>query len=127
MIDPVSFKYKENRWQDLFFFLKSKGFEVYPPSTKTGDCLSPYIVVKYDGTSAVTSSDSVRDLYNIMCYVPRNKYSELESLVQSVKEAMAELKPMFLPYDGEQTPAYFDDAVKGHYVGIEYKNYKLNY
>lgn len=123
MIDTSTFEYADSRWQDIYLHLEKSGFEVYSPGTKTGDCLSEYIVVKNDGSSRVAGISTDGDLYAVMCYVPKQKYSSLEPLVQRVKKAMKELEPMILPY-GSQTPSYYDDSYKAHMISIEYKNYK---
>lgn len=123
MIDISTFEYKDSRWQDIFLNLKNQGFDVYSPGIKTGECVSEYVVVKNDGSSKHTSFSTDVDLYAVMCYVPKNKYSSLEPLVQRVKNAMKRLEPMIKPY-GTQTPSYYDDSYKAHMVSIEYKNYK---
>ena len=123
MIDVNTFEYKESRWQDIFLHLKNQGFDVYSPGTKIGECTSEYLVVKNDGSSKHVSFSTDVDLYAVMCYVPKEKYSTLEPLVQMVKKSMKELEPMIKPY-GSQTPSYYDDSVKAHMVSIEYKNYK---
>lgn len=123
MIDVSTFEYKDSRWQDIFLNLKKQGFDVYSPGIKTGECVSEYVVVKNDGSSKHTSFSTDVDLYAVMCYVPKNKYSSLEPLVQRVKNAMKRLEPMIKPY-GIQTPSYYDDSYKAHMVSIEYKNYK---
>ena len=123
MIDVNTFEYKESRWQDIFLHLKNQGFDVYSPGTKTGECTSEYLVVKNDGSSKHVSFSTDVDLYAVMCYVPKEKYSTLEPLVQMVKKSMKELEPMIKPY-GSQTPSYYDDGFKAHMVSIEYRNYK---
>lgn len=123
MIDTTTFKYKDSRWQDIFTHLKESGFDVYSPGIKTGECTSPYVVVKNDGSSKHASFSTDVDLYAVMCYVPQKSYSTLEPFVQSVKRAMKALEPMILQY-GSQTPSYHDDAYKAHMISIEYKNYK---
>lgn len=123
MIDVSTFEYKDSRWQDIFLNLKNQGFDVYSPGIKTGECVSEYVVIKNDGSSKHTSFSTDVDLYAVMCYVPKNKYSSLEPLVQRVKNAMKRLEPMIKPY-GTQTPSYYDDSYKAHMVSIEYKNYK---
>lgn len=123
MIDTNSFEYKDSRWQDIFSHLQKAGFDVYSPGIKTGECTSPYLVVKNDGSSKHVSFSTDVDLYAVMCYVPKDKYSALEPLVQKVKNSMKELEPMIKPY-GSQTPSYHDDSVKAHMISIEYKNYK---
>lgn len=123
MINTNTFEYKESRWQDVFLHLKNQGFDVYSPGMKTGECISEYLVVKNDGSSKHSSFSTDVDLYAVLCYVPKNRYSSLEPLVQRVKSSMKELEPMILPY-GSQTPSYYDDSLKAHMVSIEYKNYK---
>ena len=123
MIDVNTFEYKESRWQDIFTHLKNAGFDVYSPGMKTGECISPYLVVKNDGSSKHIAFSTDVDLYAVLCYVPKEKYSSLEPLVQKVKELMKGLEPMIKPY-GSQTPSYYDDSLKAHMISIEYKNYK---
>lgn len=122
MID-ATFEYKDSRWQDIFMHLKNAGFDVYSPGMKIGECTSEYLVVKNDGSSKHLSFSTDVDLYSVMCYVPKEKYSSLEPLVQRVKNSMKELEPMIKPY-GSQTPSYYDDSYKAHMISIEYKNYK---
>lgn len=123
MINVNAFECKESRWQDIFLHLKNQGFDVYSPGIKVGECVSEYLVVKNDGSSKHPSFSTNIDLYAVMCYVPKNRYSSLETLVQRVKDSMKELEPMILPY-GSQTPSYYDDSLKAHMVSVEYKNYK---
>lgn len=123
MIDTSIFKYAGSRWQDIFLHLQKSGFDVYSPGIKVGECKSEYIVVKNDGSSRHTSFSTDNDFYSVMCYVPQNRYSDLEPLVQRVKRSMKELEPMILPY-GSQTASFYDDGYKAHMVSIEYKNYK---
>lgn len=123
MINVNTFKSENSRWQDIFMCLKNQGYDVYSPGMKTGECTSEYLVVKNDGSSKHTSFSTDVDLYAVMCYVPKDKYSSLETLVQRVKRSMKELEPMILLY-GNQTPSYYDDSLKAHMVSIEYKNYK---
>ena len=123
MIDVNTFEYQDSRWQDIFMHLKKAGFDVYSPGTKTGECTSEYLVVKNNGSSKHASFSTDVDLYTVMCYVPKEKYSSLEPLVQRVKNSMKGLEPMIKPY-GSQTPSYYDDSYKAHMISIEYKNYK---
>ena len=118
-----NFQFAESRWQDIYLHLKQAGFDVYAPGVKSGDCTSPYVVVKNDGSSQSISFSTDIDLYSVMCYVPKGQYSTLEPMVQKVKHTMKEMEPMILPY-GSQTPSYYDDAFKAHMISIEYKNYK---
>lgn len=123
MIDTKEFVPLESRWQDIYAHLEDKGYEIYPPGVKVGECISPYIVVKNDGSYKHVNFSTDRDMYAIMCYVPKGQYSKLEPMVQKVKKDMKELEPMILPY-GQQMPSYYDDTYKAHYISIEYENYK---
>lgn len=123
MINPSEFVYEDSRLQDIYIHLQSKGFDVYMPEIKIGECKSPYIVVKNDGSSQHPVFSTDVDMYAIMVYVPKQAYSSLEPLVQSVKQTMKELEPMIKPY-GSQTPSYYDDSYKAHTISIGYKNYK---
>lgn len=126
MIDPTQFEYADSRWQDLYKYLKDKGYEVYAPGQHEGECLSKYIVVKYDGESYVYERSSRRDLYNIMVYVPKDNYFELEGFVQSVKTDLKEIFPLFMQYDQQASTSAFDPACNGHFVSLEYANIKKN-
>ena len=122
-IKPLEFDFQESRWQDLYLHLKNKGYDVYAPAQKVGECTEPYLVVKNDGSYQHVNFSTDRDMYAIYCYVPRFRYSELEPLVQRVKRDMRELYPMFQVY-GQQLASFYDDEVKAHYIAIEYENYK---
>lgn len=123
MIDTKEFIPLDSRWQDIYTHLKNKGYDVYAPGIKVGECVSPYIVVKNDGSYKHVNFSTNRDMYSILCFVPKGQYSKLEVMVQSVIRDMKELEPMILPY-GQQMPSYYDDTFKAHYISIEYENYK---
>lgn len=112
-----------SRWKDIYLHLQEEGFEVYSPGIKLGECQSPYIVIKNDGSSKHTSFSTNVDLYSVLCYVPKQSYSLLEPFVQEVKKCMKGLEPLILPY-GSQTSSYYDESIKAHMINIEYKNYK---
>lgn len=122
-IKPLEFDFQESRWQDLYLHLKNKGYDVYAPAQKVGECTEPYLVVNNDGSYQHVNFSTDRDMYAIYCYVPKLRYSELEPLVQRVKRDMRELYPMFQVY-GQQLASFYDDEVKAHYIVIEYENYK---
>lgn len=123
MINTSTFEYQDSIWQDIVVHLQADGFDVYSPGMKVGECVSPYIVVKNDGSTRHASFSTDVDFYAIMCYVPRTAYSTLEPLVQSVKKSMKGLEPVLRPY-GMQSVSYYDDEFKAHMVSIEYENYK---
>lgn len=114
-----------NNWNTLYSHLKNKGFSVYSPGQHKGECLSPYVVARFSGRSPVGTFTSTQDNYELMCYVPRDKYSLIQQYSESVKEAMRGLYPLFV-LTGFETAAYYDDTVKAHMVSIEYRNMVQN-
>ena len=78
MINTSTFEYQDSIWQDIVVHLQADGFDVYSPGMKVGECVSPYIVVKNDGSTRHASFSTDVDFYAIMCYVPRTAYSTLE-------------------------------------------------
>ena len=123
MIDTLEFKPSESRWGDIFRHLKSKGWDVYPPGVKIGECTEPYVEVKVDGGYKHINFSTNRDMYSITCYVPRGQYSKLEPMFVKIREQMKDLEPMIISY-GELLPSYYDEAVKGHYITLVYENHK---
>jgi hypothetical protein len=116
-----NYKYEESRIQDLYMVLKKGGFNVYFPSTKMGECLSPYVVVKNDGLTKHVEFSTNLSLYSVMCYVPRDSYSKLESYKNKVKECIKQIHPLFKER-GLETPSFYDDSVKAHMISISYEN-----
>ena len=112
-----------SRTQDIYLHLKEQGFEVYFPAQKVGECLSPYVVVKDATTSKYLEYSSTVTYYDIMCYIPKDHFSELEPFVESVKVAMKGLIPLIKP-TYSQTQSYYDDSVKAHMISVQYKNYR---
>lgn len=124
MIDTKNFTYSDSRLKDIYLFLKEiKQKNVYMPGTKEGECMEPYIVVKSSGGFKHADFSSSISTYTILCYVPKNKYSELESYVEDIKNCMKELFPLFR-FSGNETPSFYDDEIKAHTVSIDYINYK---
>ena len=81
------------------------------------------VVVKDVTTSQYLQYSSTVTYYDIMCYIPKDHFSDLESFVEEVKLAMKDLVPMIKPTYG-QTQSFYDDSVKGHMISIQYKNYR---
>lgn len=113
----------ESQWQKLFDFLKSKEFDVYSPGQKIGKCEAPYIVLKYEGSQQHGQISTDDDTYTIYCYVPKLMYSLLDGYVQSVKKAMKEIYPQFVP-TGFYTGSYYEEEIQAHMVSMDFKNHK---
>lgn len=112
-----------SRWKDIYSHLKKEGFDVYSPGQHQGECTSPYVVVKDMGTTKFGEFSSTKNLYDIMCYVPRDHFSRLEPFVYEVETSMIEMYPMIRPAH-YKTPSFYDDTVKGHMISVQYINYR---
>lgn len=110
-----------SRWQDIYMHLKTSGISVYSPGQHQGYCTSPYVVVKDAGSSRFDNISSMRVLYDVLCYVPKDEFSTLEPFIAQVKGVMSGLYPMIIPMDF-QTPSFLDDTVKAYMVAIQYRN-----
>ena len=106
-------------WQTLFNHLQNKGVTVFSPGQHQGECTSPYVVISNQGLNRPKSYSSTQTRYDLMCYVPQNRYSELESFVEQIKDHMRELYPQFKPLNFE-TGSFLDDTVKGHMISVQY-------
>ena len=115
----------DTRWEDIYETLKTNGIDVYSPGRKTGECTSPYVVVKNAGRTSPTEISSSQDLYDLMCYVPKDEYSTLESFVDRVESIMDQLFPMIRPLHF-RTASFYDDSVKAHMISTQYQNWKKN-
>ncbi len=100
--------------------LKRDGTEVYMPGQKKGECINEYIVVKKSGAMQEYIVSSERPMYDIMCYVPGNNYSRLESFVFETKQKLKELFPI-ISYAGNETESYYDESVKAHMISFMYQ------
>ena len=109
-------------WEIIADALLEEGFEVYPPATKNGECTSNYIVIKEDGSSQIQNFSSEYEYYNLMLYVPQNKYTELSKFKMRVKDTLyKKLFPMIM-YTGSSNSSYFDESIKAHMVSLMYRN-----
>lgn len=110
-------------WQNIYNHLNNKNWDVYPPATKKGECLDVYIVLRFDGGSQVIGYSSDVQYYAVLLYVPINRYSETETLMQKLKKDMQEMFPQVKPTGLEQ-PTFYDQQVNAHMTSVRYQNYK---
>lgn len=115
----------DTRWNDIFKHLKAEGIEVYSPATKTGMCKSPYVVVKDSGDIKTLNASATQRTYDILCYVPKNRYSEVEVYADRVAEIMDGLWPMIRPLH-DRTEPYLDDTFDAWMTSMMYVNYRKN-
>lgn len=114
---------EESRLVDIYTHLMDKGFDVYFPTQKTGECTEPYLVVKDSGTTQYQDFSSTLTIFEVLCYVPQNNYSRLQTYMEEVKEAMKELEPMIRPMYYQSAP-FYDSVVNAHMSTIQYKNFR---
>lgn len=107
--------------EQIYDFLKQKEYEVYFPGQHKGEALTQYVVVMDSGT--ISGIKMIQKTYSIMCYVPLNKYSNTEEMINKIKKDMTELFPLLRP-TGTETPAVYDEKVNGYTASIEYMNYR---
>lgn len=109
-------------WEIVAETISAHGIDVYPPALKQGECKSEYLVIKEDGSNQIGSFSSENRFYTIMCYVPKERYTQLSRLKSTVKNIMSsEVYPMLIP-TGQETPEFYDNTVKAHMVSITYRN-----
>lgn len=114
---------EKSRIRDLRKHLEDKGYDVYFPAQKIGECTAEYIVVKNEGLTQVQGFSSDQRLYTIMVYVPVNNYSRAEELIDEIKIHMREIFPTFVSMRFE-TPPFFDDIPKAWMSSMQYRNNK---
>ena len=102
--------------------LKESGIDAYPPEVKTGECTSNYVVVKDAGSTQFGNFSSDIVYYNVLCYVPKKKYTSLQRYVKEVQLALEKVYPM-LEYANSKSAPYYNDEIKAHMQRIEYINH----
>lgn len=117
---------EKTRYMDIYKHLNDSGIPVYTPGQKQGECTEPYVVVKDAGTNQYNNLSSTQTLYDVMCYVPKDHFTDLEWFVAKVKALMDELRPMIMPIYSE-TASYFDESVNGHMISVQYRNMRKVY
>lgn len=109
-------------WQIISDTLNENGVDVFPPATKIGECKSPYVVLKQDGSTQIEKYSSEYVYYRFIVYVPRNKYSELSNFENKIKKILADnLFPMIMPV-GQTESDYYDDNYNAHMRAFLYRN-----
>lgn len=106
---------------DIYKHLSNNGIEVYSPAQKKGECTSPYVVLKDAGTIKIAGLSSTQTIYDVMCYVPKDRFTLLEKYVHQVKQIMSKLQPMIMPLFIE-TASFYDDSVEAHMISVQYRN-----
>ena len=107
-------------YDDIVTALTGAGISVKYPGAKPGVCNSPYVVVQNFGTYGYAQSRRLGyTLFEVHCYVPVNQYPQLDSLVSSVKAALAPLAADLRP-TGNEGIHDINDTFKAHTGYVEY-------
>lgn len=112
-----------SRRQDIYEHLKKAGFNVFFSGQHEGDCILEYVVVKENETLQFNTYSSTTTYYDILCYVPIDRVTRVDSFFEEVKEAMRGLVPMIKPAHSE-TAEYIDDDIKARMKSARYLNYR---
>lgn len=105
----------------IFDLLEQSGFNVFAPNTHKGECRENYLVLKETNTGRYNNYSTQIVLYDIMCYA--KNYTACLALKEKVRKTMLQARYSVMP-TGNETPAFFDDSVKGYMASIEYRNYR---
>ena len=106
----------------IIMVLKDAGIEAYPPATKKGECTKEYVVVKNSGASQLGSLSTEIHYIDVLCYVPFNKYTNLERFKRQVKQIIHNNLYPRLMETGSETIDYYDEEIKGHMVSFMLRN-----
>lgn len=112
-------------WDLVYESLTGDGFDVYSPGQHKGNCTSPYLVVNIGNAIPFSNFSSGRVTYDILCYVPKDRFSTLEGFVNRVEKSLSKIYPTLRPLHS-RTPAFLDDSVEAYMVSTQYVNYFKN-
>lgn len=107
---------------ELYKHLKEKGFEVYSIGQHEGICLSPYLVIKENGTNEVAGKSLVNEVVEILVYYPIGSYSLIGTYTDKLKKEMRGLNKLRRVLD--PMPTIVDDEKKAYMTSYFYKKIK---
>lgn len=110
-------------WDVIYKKLKSEEIDVYTPGQHKGDCVSPYVVVKPQMLMQIDDFSSNVIYCDVLCYVPQDHFSTLETFVQEVKSILKKLYPL-VQESHVELPGFADDSNKSHMWSIQYEGYQ---
>lgn len=107
-------------WQKMSDELIADGIDVYHPATHKGEVKSPYCVVKDEGGAQLGKFSTQQRYYSLYCYVPMDRYTDLQDFVEKCKTAVERLAPMVMP-TGQETPSVLDPTSSSYVISVEYR------
>lgn len=105
-------------FQELYRYLKSKGFDVYSIGQHEGICTSPFLVIKEMGTTSTLEKNINKELVEVFVYYPKGQYSKVGDYVNSIEEALNILDSIEPAY--EAIPIITDDDKQAYFTRLSY-------
>ena len=105
--------------KNIYDTIKESGMDVYFPSQHKGECTKPYVVIKSEDVTIPLTVSSERPIYTIICYVPQNRYSNLEDMIFELKQTLKKMYPIIM-YVGNETASFYDADVNAHMKSFQY-------
>lgn len=101
----------------IFYILKGL-YPVYFIGQHTGQCTSPYLVLKFGNQStSINNNIAGWQVFEAMCYCPKSSIVPLDDMIEKVKNA---LKNDF-EYTGNITPDYLDEDKLAFMRSIQFR------
>lgn len=107
-------------YEKVYDKLEADNFSVFPPNTHVGDVTDEYVVLGDGGRYQAGSNSSQTVLIDVMCYVPGNRFTDLDEYANLIKGSINELFPLVIP-TGNETQAFYDESIKGWMKSVEYR------
>lgn len=100
--------------------LAEAGIAVRFPGVKQDICTFPYVVVQNSGTYPYAVSNGLGyTLFTVHCFAPLNGYPLLDTLIESVKDALRALEPDLRP-TGNDGVHLINDKFRAHEGSVQY-------
>nr|PZN07753.1 MAG: hypothetical protein DIU64_11785 [Caldicoprobacter oshimai] len=107
-------------WSRIMDKLEEKGLNPYAPGMYEGVCQERFCIVRMSSQMPMAGTNKVgTKLFDIIVYVPKTRYPDIEPYMQEIKEAMKELN--FIRPTGNETPPVPDDEKEAFTASIEYQ------
>lgn len=107
-------------YEKVFDKIKESNIDVYPPNIHKGEVKDNYVVLLDGGRTQAQTYTSQTVLLDVLCYVPGNRFTDLDVFADSVKKSVNDLFPLVIP-TGNETAAFYDDTIRGWMKSIEYR------
>lgn len=107
-------------YEKVFDKFKQNNIDVYPPNTHKGEAKNKYVVLSDGGRTKAGNFTSQTVLLDALIYVPGSRFTDLDPFADEVKGYADELYPLVIP-TGYETPAFYDETIKGWMKSVEYR------